>query len=85
MAEVAALGPRPREPQLRAVIKHLCAWRALRPAELAAILGVRADNLTKRHLSAMVDKGILVRSHPATPNHPDQAYSTRQLPLSEDS
>jgi hypothetical protein len=78
---VAALGQRPREAQLRAAIGHLCAWRPLRPAELATILGIRADNLTKRHLSPMVDAGLLIRTRSDTPTHPDQAYATKQLPL----
>jgi len=71
---VAQLGSRPREGRLREVIAALCAWRALKPAELGDILGIRADNLAKRHLAPMVEAGVLVRTYPRTPNHPDQAY-----------
>ncbi|KYF74142.1 hypothetical protein BE17_23170 [Sorangium cellulosum] len=76
-----ALGSRPRQGPLRAAIEQLCAWRTLRPAELGALLGMRPDNLTKRHLSAMVNQGWLLRTHPENPNHPEQAYRASQIPL----
>ncbi|KYF96256.1 hypothetical protein BE20_42695 [Sorangium cellulosum] len=75
---IEALGERPRQGPLRAAIERLCAWRALRPAELGALLGMRPDNLTKRHLSAMVNEGRLLRTHPESFSHPEQAYRARQ-------
>ncbi|WP_437640202.1 ATP-binding protein [Sorangium sp. So ce854] len=80
-AMLEALGSRPRQGSLRAAIEQLCAWRTLRPAELGALLGMRPDNLTKRHLSAMVNQGRLLRTHPENPNHPEQAYRASQIPL----
>ena len=78
---IRSLGTRPRRSELRNVIESLCAWRALRPVELGSLLGIRPDNLTKRHLSSMVNDGILERIFPDNPNHPDQAYRARQLRL----
>jgi len=60
------------------MILRLCAWRPLRAAELAAILQMRPDKLTERHLAAMLAAGALVRTHPDNPTHPDQAYRTSQ-------
>jgi ATP-dependent DNA helicase RecG len=77
-ATIEGLGDRPRQESLRAVIERLCAWRTLRPAQIGALLGIRPDNLTKRHLSAMVEEGRLTRTHPENLNHPDQAYQARQ-------
>ncbi|WP_437338403.1 ATP-binding protein [Sorangium sp. So ce394] len=77
-AMIEALGERPRQGPLRAAIERLCAWRALRPAELGVLLGMRPDNLTKRHLSAMVNEGRLLRTHPESSSHPEQAYRARQ-------
>jgi ATP-dependent DNA helicase RecG len=75
---LAKLGRRPRQGPLRAMILRLCAWRPLRAAELAAILQVRPDKLTERHLAAMLAVGALVRTHPDNPTHPDQAYRAAQ-------
>lgn len=72
---VKALGVRPRQGPLRDVIASLCTWRPLKPAELGAILGIRADNLTKRHLTEMVAEGRLRRLFPDEPTHPNQAYA----------
>ncbi len=75
---VVALGKRPRQGPLRDVIVALCAWRPMKPAELGAILGIRADNLTKRHLTEMVTEGRLRRLFPDEPTHPKQAYAAPQ-------
>ena len=80
-AAVKALGTRPRQGPLRDVIASLCTWRPLKPAELSAILGIRADNLTKRHLTEMVAEGRLRRLFPDEPTHPNQAYAA---PLAND-
>lgn len=74
-AAVKALGTRPRQGPLRDVIASLCGWRPLKPAELSSILGIRADNLTKRHLTEMVAEGRLRRLFPDEPTHPNQAYA----------
>lgn len=74
-AAVTALGTRPRHGPLRDVIASKCRWRPLKPAELGSILGIRADNLAKRHLSEMVAEGHLRRLFPGEPSHPNQAYA----------
>ena len=74
-AAVKALGTRPRQGPLRDVLASLCSWRPLKPAELGSILRIRADNLTKRHLTEMVAEGRLRRLFPGEPTHPNQAYA----------
>jgi predicted ArsR family transcriptional regulator len=71
---VARLGTRPRQAALRAMIRRLCAHRELTAVELASLLDIRPDNLTRRHLTPMVERGELSRRYPDVPNHPDQAY-----------
>lgn len=69
------LGVRPRRERLRPIIELLCALRPWRPAELARVLGFTdAEKLVERHLGPMVEEGILTRSHPTVPTHPEQAY-----------
>lgn len=74
-AAVKALGPRPRQGPLRDVLASLCTWRPLKLAESGAILGIRVDNLTKRHLTRRVAEGRLRRGFPDEPTHPNQAYA----------
>ena len=72
---VAALGKRPRVEKLRIAILVLLRRRVLRPAQLAAILGRGSvDRLTVRHLSPMVQDGLLKRTNPDVPTDPKQAY-----------
>jgi ATP-dependent DNA helicase RecG len=71
------LGRRPRKDRLRAAILALADLRAWRPIELAAALGISPRGLVERHLSPMVEEGLLVRSHPDSPTHPAQAYRAR--------
>ena len=72
---VSRLGVRPRREKLRAVIRDTCAFRPFTTAELASILGFRRPYLlVHRHLTPMCEAGLLERTHPETPNHPEQAY-----------
>jgi hypothetical protein len=82
--QLAKLGRRPRQGPLRAMILRLCAWRPLRATELAALLQIRPDKLTERHLAPMLAAGALVRTHPDHPTHPDQAYRAFQPELPAD-
>ncbi|MCX5743555.1 MAG: putative DNA binding domain-containing protein [Proteobacteria bacterium] len=75
---VSQLGARPRMATLRTVLLRLCAWRQLRSSELGEILGMRPDNLARRHLAPMADAGYLSRAFPSSPKHPDQAYRSVQ-------
>ncbi len=84
LAAIGQLGARPRKERLRAVIETICSQRDwTTPAELARWLNILPANLTDRHLSPMVQAGLLERRYPATPTHAEQAYrSTRmQMPL----
>ncbi|QAT81687.1 ATP-dependent DNA helicase [Corallococcus coralloides] len=52
----------------------LTSLRPWHPTELAKKLSYSPDKLTERHLKAMVDEGLLERTHPDNPAHPAQAY-----------
>ena len=70
----AGLGVRPRRSKLRSAILKLtalCPWSA---GELGELLGVTTANLVQRHLKDLVETGLLERTHPDTPAHPDQRY-----------
>lgn len=74
---IQSLGTRPRRERLWPVIADLCAARPWRPGDLARVLDLTNPTmLVHRHLSPMVEAGLLERTHPNTPNHPDQAYRT---------
>ncbi len=78
---VNELGVRPRRTKLRAVIRDLCAFRPFTTAELASILGFsRPYLLVHRHLTPMCEAKLLERTHPETPNHPEQAYRSTGAP-----
>ncbi|WP_223640733.1 ATP-binding protein [Corallococcus sp. EGB] len=71
---VEKLGLRPRKTTLREAIVALTSLRPWHPAELAQVLRYSPDKLTERHLKAMVEEGLLERTHPDNPRHPAQAY-----------
>ena len=76
--DLEALGHRPRAERLRPMIVRLCALRPWKPAALAAVLGFkRQDLLVERHLKPLCEQGLLERTFPETPSHPEQAYQTR--------
>ncbi len=72
---ILTLGKRPRRNSLRFAI-----WRIVTecgPAtseRLGLLLAVDPANLAKRHLSPMVEDGVLKRTIPDRLNHPEQAY-----------
>ena len=72
----AALSRRPKEADLRAVIRDLCRWRPLSSAQLASLLNRQQDSLVRDHLKPMVDGGELSYTIPEMSNHPNQAYTT---------
>ncbi|NOK23514.1 Fic family protein, partial [Corallococcus carmarthensis] len=71
---IEKLGLRPRKAALREAIMALTSLRPWHPAELAEALRFSPDKLTERHLKAMVEEGLLERTHPDNPAHPAQAY-----------
>ena len=78
---IRTLGKRPRKKSLRFAI-----WRIVTecgPAtseRLGLLLAVEPANLAKRHLSPMVEDGVLARTIPDRLNHPDQAYRSTGRP-----
>ena len=73
--DLALLGSRPRATRLRPLIVRVCAVGAWKPKALASLLGLaRHDLLVERHLEPLCDEGLLERTYPETPNHPEQAY-----------
>lgn len=76
--ELAACLPQPRqrlgEAALRALIRELCGWQALRGEELATLLHKDLKYLRNKHLTQMVQTGELAFLFPESPNHALQAY-----------
>jgi len=76
--ELAARLPQPRQrlggTALRALIRDLCGWQALRGEELATLLHKDLKYLRNKHLTEMVQSGELAFLFPESPNHALQAY-----------
>lgn len=72
---IASLTRRPREVELRSVIRNMCMWRPLTSARLASLLNRQQDSLVRDHLKPMVEAGELSYTVPEMPNHPSQAYT----------
>ena len=78
---ILTLGRRPRKAALRYAI-----WRILDetgPAMSEAVgllLDMDSANLVKRHLSPLVKEGVLARTIPEQPRHPNQAYRSTGRP-----
>ena len=82
MAEPARKNKKLPVPQLKIVVRQLCAGRWLSTSELAALVDRDADKLQTRFLTAMVKDGVLELRYPDVRNRPDQAYRTVAKPLS---
>lgn len=76
MAEPARKNKKLPVPQLKIVVRQLCAGRWLSTSELAALVDRDADKLQTRFLTAMVKDGVLELRYPDVRNRPDQAYRT---------
>ncbi len=74
--QVRSLGGRPKRDTIRAVIRDLCSWQPLSGDELATLLGRTRIHLVNEHLSPMINAGVLARTIPDQPNHPQQKYRT---------
>jgi len=73
---IPAAGTKPRKETLRALIRDLCAWRALSARDIAGLLGGRDHkHLVREFLSPMVHEGLLAYTIPEMENHPDQRYT----------
>jgi len=75
-ARIPLVGTKPRKETLRALIRDLCAWRALSARDIAIVLGGRDHkHLVREFLSPMVRENILAHTIPHMDNHPDQRYT----------
>jgi ATP-dependent DNA helicase RecG len=69
---------------MRDALMRLMELRAWKPSELSALVGIAEPRkLVERHLKPMLEQGLIVRTHPETPAHPEQAYRARSLQLEE--
>lgn len=76
--EAIRLGQRAKSSQLRDFVLRLCAVRAWRLDELAALLRRNPVYLRNNYLAPMIADGTLEYVYPETINHPQQAYRTVQ-------
>lgn len=67
--------------EVRRVIRRLCAWRALRGADLANLLQRSKHPLLRDFLRPMVASGELELFYPDRITHPKQAYKTARAYL----
>lgn len=74
--EAIRLGQRAKSSQLRDFVWRLCAVRAWRLDELAALLRRNPVYLRNNYLAPMIADGRLEYVYPETINHPQQAYRT---------
>jgi ATP-dependent DNA helicase RecG len=82
LRDLDSLGRKPPKARLREVLVRLTELRPFKPNELATLIKFSdVGKLTERHLAPMVAEGLLVRTHPENPTHPEQAYRARQSSL----
>lgn len=67
------------KPELKMIVKNLCAEKYLTLAVLAKLLNRTEDYIRKDILNPMVGKEELLRAFPKTPNDPRQAYTSTKL------
>lgn len=68
------LGKRATPDEVKNVIVKLCAWRPMRLAELASLLGRAANYIRGQYVYPLVQAGRLEHTIPDNPAHPQQAY-----------
>lgn len=73
-AAVADLTRRTPNPELRRLIRRLCAWRELSTEELSEIIGRSRDYLRATYIGPMVRSGELEYTNPSSPQDPYQKY-----------
>ena len=84
LQQIRTLGRKPPKARLREVLLRLTELRPFKPTELAMLIGFSGGSkLTERHLAPMVVEGLLQRTHPENPTHPEQAYRARQASLGD--
>lgn len=75
---VRDLPKRPRRASLHALILNICNQREWTTSEeMARYLDMHRSSLVQRHLSELVEAGLLELKYPDFPRNPGQAYRTR--------
>lgn len=72
--DVAAVGLKSTDDQMRDVLTRLCAFRPYSAEELARIVRRNPNYLRERHIREMVKRGTLRYTIPDMPKHPKQTY-----------
>ncbi len=67
-------GKRSKRRVVEKLIRDLCAWRPLSSSEVAALLDKNASHISRTYLGPMAEEGVLVRTNPDAPTHPQQRY-----------
>lgn len=75
---VEGLGYRPRKEKIFSVIVSLCLFNPQTKEELMPRLD-KGEQLIRRYLKELREKGILEYTYPQIPNHPTQAYKVTEL------
>lgn len=75
---LSGLGPHPPSTAVREVIRALCSWQALQPADIAKILGRNKRYIQEQYLRPLVRDGELEYTIPDRLVHPRQAYRAVQ-------
>ena len=64
--------------RMESLLIQLCSHQFVAANDLATALGRSAVFLRENYLIPMVTSGKLVFRHPVSPNHPEQAYRSKQ-------
>ena len=75
--ELQGIGKRTSVKKIREIIAQLCSFGPLQLPELVKILQRDSDHLRKRYLAKMINEKELEYLFPESPNHPGQAYRTK--------
>ena len=65
------------------IIRNLCTGRYLTADQIGVLMDRGKDKLQKNFLATMVTEGEILLRYPDQPTHPDQAYTTKDRPGSE--
>ena len=83
--QILTLGKRPRKAALRYTIWRILTEGGERTSEdLGLLLQMDPANLAKRHVSPLVEQGVLERTIPDQIRHPEQAYRATGPPPGAD-
>jgi len=64
--------------KIKAIIKDLCAIRAMKAVEIASYLNKGDDYIKRKYLTVMIQEGELIYLYPEMINHPEQAYLAKK-------